>query len=337
MKSLYLLLFTALASAQDCLDSPLIRRIPPSTADPSNPNPPYITVNYFVYSSDVPHLVIPPSESDTILKVFLPGTAKAPQEASCLLTSIGSTTIGLSYAFLDSSDAARNEACAARHGYSGKPYQNCLVHQHVDAVWGGLLEEPGLWQFIDRHDSIEGRLTALLQYLHEQYPTEGWDNYIRVVPGHHDQTSPNWDRIWILGHSQGAGHAGFLAQSIPLAGAGLLSGPQDDCGSDDCWISEPWETSDVRVFAHAGEGAINIITENWKRMNVFESTEPSVDSLIPGRPWITSLEPQANAICTPLQANHRSVALDFNAPIETTAAGRVYVYSEHVWPMLAGM
>jgi hypothetical protein len=348
MKVFLLLMSTlaGLARAQHCMEqSDTLRQIRPSTVDRLNPNPPNITVDGSVYSSDAPHFVIPPTDevstANTILKVFLPGTTGSPADVSCLLSSIGSPTIGLSYVFLDSPDAARSHACAEHHGL-GKAYQHCLTHQHVDAIWGGLSDSGvGIWQHIDRRDSIDGRLVLLLEDLHREYPNEGWDSFLQIVPGHVNMLSPLWDRIWIMGHSQGAGHAAYLARSTYLAGAGLLSGPQDDCfEAKHCWVADHWETRDVRVLAHAHEDAIDAIVDNWQLMDVFDDHSLTLieqvnlhSSPTPGVPWLTAFEPQPGATCT-RRPNHCSVAVDNNAPV--SEAG-VYLYSQHIWPRLAGM
>lgn len=345
---LFLILLSTITAvrAQDCIQSNSLRQIRPSTVDSSfNPNPPNITVGETTYSSDAHHFIMPPSKTSdspnsNILKVFLPGTSTAPQDMSCLLSSIGSPSIGLSYLFLDSADATRNHACAERHGL-GQIYLNCLANQHVDALWGGQSEPGGLWQYVERRDSIEGRLTLLLHYLNQEYPQEGWDTFLQVIPGLGSHMRPMWDRIWIMGHSQGAGHAAFLAQSMPLAGAGLLSGPQDDCSdSGNCWIADHWETRDVRVLAHAHEDATELIVENWKLMDVFEdSSTPiqnvdAISSPAAGEPWLTSFEPQPSAK-EARRANHTSLALDSSSPVNEESG--VYLYSTYVWPELAGI
>jgi hypothetical protein len=144
-----------------------------------------------------------------------------------------------------------------------------------------------------------------------------------------------------MGHSQGAGHAAYLAQSIDLAGAGLLSGPQDDClEAEHCWVAEHWETRDVRVLAHVHEDAIDGIIGNWQLMDAFDNHAlASIEEVnlfsspTPGVPWLTAFEPQPNATCT-RRPNHCSVAVDNNAPVNMAG---MYLYSQHVWPGLAGI
>ena len=233
------------------------------------------------------HIIIgAPGQGDAILRVFLPGTGSYPLQYSCILRAMarsarGAPVVGLSYAFLPLSDAARNAACATAPR-SETP--TCLERQHQDALYGGQ-REPDLWPMTAEDDSIEGRLTRLLQRLASTYPDEGWGAYLTPhtdrLSAAHRQTAgrngrlvdgPRWDRIWIGGHSQGGGHAAYLAATQSLAGATLLSAPQDAC--IDCsaqttlWLdAAPWATrGPIHAFAHANETAVATIRSNWLRM-----------------------------------------------------------------------
>ena len=57
---------------------------------------------------------------------------------------------------------------------------------------------------ISRANSIENRLTKLLQYLAAQFGEEGWSRFMA-----HD--GPRWARIAVSGHSQGGGEAAMIA------------------------------------------------------------------------------------------------------------------------------
>ena len=120
-----------------------------------------IEIDGQTYSSDEHHIVLPnlPTSSEgttKILTVFLPGTRTSPEEAIDFLKSVNDgPVIGLSYEYLNSPDAKRNQLCSK---YTGHEYQKCLKNQHRDALWGGN-SEPGLWQEITWPQSIEGRLT----------------------------------------------------------------------------------------------------------------------------------------------------------------------------------
>jgi hypothetical protein len=71
------------------------------------------------------------------------------------------------------------------------------------------------------HEAIVGRLVSLLRNLHKTDPTAGWSKFLKS-----SSDTLDWPRIIVGGHSQGAGHAAFLAQQVPAAAAALLSGPR---------------------------------------------------------------------------------------------------------------
>jgi hypothetical protein len=320
------------------------------------------------------------------LRVMLPGTTDSPEKVSCLLASLaesvttttissssGSSSrrrppvIGLSYAFLNSPDVARNQGCREQSSVNMRQ-QQCLAQQHEDAIWGSSSEnasfEPchDLWQTIQYEDSIVGRLTMLLEYLEATFPTEGWGTYLTTErttssssndDNNNNSTRqrrrPNWGRIWIMGHSQGAGHAAYLAHSVSLAGAGLLSGPQDEDdystnnntnnSNNDAWMDQPFATKSLRAMSHVEEGAIETIQNNWRRMEPFrqqggnnedafvldttdlllldddgnKKAEATMMTFPTNRPWITTVAPQPDA--TYPRPEHCSTALNDNAPL----------------------
>ena len=373
------------------------RSIRPSDVDPSRVPPNVTLANNVnaTFITNVPHLVLPPPNAgddpqQQVLKVFVPGTTDTPEGASCLLASLlPGPVIGLSYAFINSPDGYRNGACFEKYGAAAlvadnntgtggnagnnsssseelsddgntgdndndNYYARCLARQHEDALWGGA-SETDIWQDVDVRDSVFGRLRSLLLFLSNEYPSEGWDSY--YIGTADDAMWLRWDRIWVVGHSQGAGHAAYLAKTTALAGAGLISGPQDDCvqgGADAvCWTRGDYLTADVRMFAHADESDIGTIRDNWgdnagEPVTISDAKsllETDDDDTVPaGRPWLTSIEPQVDAACASFsRENHCSTALDNNAPLiseqnvsSSLGGGNPYLYSRKIWPGLAG-
>ncbi len=330
-----------------------------------------LATNGKVFSSDAPHLVshVDRINNDGILRVVLPGTTDSPSSKSCLLDSIASYSrhmIGLSYAFLNSPDGYRSNACREEGKVSSDIFNSsrineCLAMQHDDALWGGN-SFPTIWQNIQWEDSIVGRLTYLLVHLSNEYPGEGWDLFLS--PPNDEATSdmrPNWERVWIIGYSQGSGHAGYLAQTYTLAGAGLLSGPQDEdytCAqaqelqeeliiSPLFWIEMPFATQNIRAMAHMQEASSEQIQENWSRMPfqnsedyyIIGNEQDVMKARLPNNtPWLTTIPPQPNATCAAFnRAFHCSTAANGNSPIvEVEGDTNPYLYASSVWPQLAG-
>lgn len=101
-------------------------------------------------------------------------------------------------------------------------------------------------------ESIVNRLTKLLQYVAREYPDQGWEGYL--VNG-----QPNWGRIALTGHSQGAGLAAFLAKRAKVARVILNSSPWDHYERPPgvaAWLSWPSATPYERWYGlyHAKEG-----------------------------------------------------------------------------------
>lgn len=74
---------------------------------------------------------------------------------------------------------------------------------------------------VSHADSIENRLIKVLQYNHTLYSDEGWNMFLT------DDFQLKWDLIVVGGHSQGAGHAAYLAKNHVLAGVIMFGGPGD--------------------------------------------------------------------------------------------------------------
>lgn len=72
---------------------------------------------------------------------------------------------------------------------------------------------------VNAANSITGRLVSLLTYLNSNFPTEGWGQYLT-------NGQPRWDLITVAGHSQGGGHAGYLAKLVSLDRAVTPLDPQ---------------------------------------------------------------------------------------------------------------
>ena len=81
------------------------------------------------------------------------------------------------------------------------------------------------------HDSIENRIIKLLSYNHKNHPEEQWDQFLE------SDNTLRWDKIVVGGHSQGAGHAAYLAKQHVLKGIIMFAGPGDSIKD---YGSAPW-------------------------------------------------------------------------------------------------
>jgi hypothetical protein len=74
---------------------------------------------------------------------------------------------------------------------------------------------------VDSLNSIYTRTLKLLQYLNTAYPLQNWGQFLI------SSTTPDWSKIIISGHSQGAGHACYLAKQYYVDRVLMFSGPND--------------------------------------------------------------------------------------------------------------
>jgi len=332
----------------------------------------YVPSRNITLKGDVEHVVIPSSSAtdhDDYLRVFLPATLSSPGRFSCFLESLSGPVVGLMYEWLHDADANRAAQCMEKYNSTtSAAYSACLASGTEDAFRGGRRE--GIWQQIHPSDSIEGRLTLLLEYLDTEYPTEGWDRFLveqqqqqdtAISYGTGRSRLPSWPDIWLLGHSQGAGHAAYLAQAYELRGAGIMGGPQQLCASPACWTARPWKTSSVRVFAHREEEYYDAIVQNLKNIPIEDGPfvtfttlydisnvtlaedDGDANRLPQNLPWVTSIPMFPEASCGAVVGPHCSLAVDMNAPVipgadlSDSKTQNPSIYAASVWPQIAGL
>ena len=160
---------------------------------------------------DLRHFVaIDSSSSNGFLYLHLAGSGGLPENSQRLAlfaAARGYATVSLAYPNWPS--------VAALTGSLGDPAAPGAVRaERLFGVDASALVE------VDAANAVANRLVRLLLHQHAAHPAEGWDRFL-------DGDQPRWSRIVVGGHSQGAGHAAYLAQEFPLAGALLLAGPGD--------------------------------------------------------------------------------------------------------------
>lgn len=140
------------------------------------------------------------------LYVFLPGTYRNPTNSkatSVKAASMGYHTIGLMYDNL----VAGNPLCRTTGDIT------CHSRARREVIDG-----------IDRHPTVKvnaansliNRLTKLLVYLNKTRPTQGWGQYLL-------NGKPNWSKIIVAGHSQGAAIAGVIGRYYPVKRVVMIS------------------------------------------------------------------------------------------------------------------
>lgn len=142
------------------------------------------------------------------LFVFLPGTGGAPSGYTDVLktaANLGFPAIGLMY----DDPNTMNSLCG--HSTNANAYQEArlaVINGGTNSFNnGGTITSIS----ISTADSITNRLVKLLLYLATNNPSQNWTQYLSASVG------LNWPQIIIAGHSQGAGHAGLIGKTQPVA------------------------------------------------------------------------------------------------------------------------
>lgn len=132
------------------------------------------------------------------LLVFLPGTGAVPFNYTKFIdnaASLGYHSLGLMY--------ANGEAISSLCLQNAPDDPVCAGRARLEVI-DGVDRVPFL--AVSGTNSIENRLMKALQYLTDQYPSEGWGQYLSL-------DAVDWSQITISGHSQGGGHAALIAKT----------------------------------------------------------------------------------------------------------------------------
>ncbi len=169
------------------------------------------------------------------LLLFIGGSFSVPKNYQLICNhaaSIGLDVISLSYP---------NNVPAATLGTSTDPY---VFDNYRDEVCFGNQVSNAVT--IDNLNSIATRTLKLILFLNATYPDQNWKQYL---------TSANtleWSKIIVAGHSQGSGHACYLAKKEEVERVVMLSGPNDYStyfNSPANWLSQSGKTPLIKQFA----------------------------------------------------------------------------------------
>jgi len=161
-------------------------------------------------------------------------------------------------------------------------------------------------------NSIDNRLTRLLQYLAVRYPEEGWERFLL-------RDAPKWSQIAISGHSQGGGNAAMIAKIRLVARVVLFSSVTDSIHAEaPSWVATHLTPSERYYgIAHDRDGFYRPIRAGWDSLglDVFgtpatpETSSPPYDGT---HTLVTDLTPQGGFVGTNA---HGAPSNDLNTPL----------------------
>lgn len=255
-------------------------------------------------------IFLPGANRQNRLFIMLPGT-DAPPRVYRFVTRTGAQEGFHAIALAYPNDDAVGVLCA------NPSRADCAGEVRTEVITG---EDASPLVSVDRVNSITGRLTDLLQFLDRTFPGEGWGQFL--VGG-----VPDWARITVAGHSQGAGHAGFFAKLHRLQRVGMFSGPADPGPGPDqpaLWTSRPNITplADQFGFTHTADPLAPLANNlrNWQSIGLgMFGGQISVDGRSApfegSRQLVTSAPPNPNPTGPSAAPAHGAPAVDNVTPL----------------------
>lgn len=242
------------------------------------------------------------ASSRNILVVHLPGSFGEPKRATLFgrhAADLGFHSIGLMYPNAptigslcsNSSDSSCFEN-VRREIIEGFDYSNRIS--------------------IPQNESILNRLKKLLIYLHNNYPSDNWNQYLN------NNNQLIFNKIIFSGHSQGGGHAAMIGKYYPIQRAVCFSSPKDWSNfydSPPVWLSTgDWQINPDQIFCFN-----HILDEHSRQLLIWESLGidqygPAVDVDINDSPYSFSRQ-LTTAYDLPAGDEHGSTVQDNKTPI----------------------
>lgn len=233
------------------------------------------------------------------LFVFLPGTSAPAAAYELVLRNAaagGYHALALSYR----NEIAVNDLCpVVEPGCDGAVRNEVLSGDDTSP----LVE-------VGPADSIENRLIKALLYL-------GWTEYL-------DGDALRWSDITVAGHSQGGGHAAFLARAHEVHRAALFAATEPAFWTDDD-LATPVDR--FYGFVHADDPQREPFVASWERLGLLGEIIDIEDAALL---FEDSRQLQTD-LAAPTDNPHGAVVVDLHTPMH----GDVPVYSD-IWCLLVG-
>jgi hypothetical protein len=167
------------------------------------------------------------------LLVFIGGTNSAPSQYQDFCTEaagVGYHVIDVNYLNTITTLACQEETDA-----------DCFTKFHDEIIFG---TDASSLVDVDASNSLVNRILKLLEFLHKSYPNEGWNQYFT-------NNDLNYAKFVLAGHSQGGGHATYLAFKYEVDRLIVFSSPNDYSENYSAvagWCGETFATSSDRFY-----------------------------------------------------------------------------------------
>ncbi len=173
---------------------------------------------------------------------------------------------------------------------------------------------------VDSLNSIYTRTLKLLIYLDVNFPAENWGQYL-LTP-----STIDWSKIIVGGHSQGSGHAAFLAKQYAVDRVLMFSGPNDysDFFSAPAnWLDQTGTTATSRHFSYLSLN--DEVVDYSKQFDVISALDMLINDDSTHVDNLSS--PYGNSQCLYTTQPPGLVILNHNTPIKLSSInGDVWTY-----------
>lgn len=238
------------------------------------------------------------------LFIFLPGTGAIAQNYRLVVLEAaraGYHAIGLSYA----NAQAVGTLCASRPAA-------CYGDARLEILTG---QATSAEVTVDRANSIENRLVKALRYMRSTDVAGNWGQFLA------GDTAAVWSKVSVAGHSQGGGHALFIAKRYAVwratayaSGGDLLPG-----GGRAPWVAAPFATDSTALFGFISTADELVVPTEalaaWSAVGM-RGASVNVDAVVPpygaAQRFVTTATPQNAGIVS--GPNHNVVVADVNTP-----------------------
>lgn len=219
------------------------RSVKPSDTDPATKQ------------AESDHVVmVPAAGNGQKLLVFLPGTNGKTDKVSLFLETAaesGYLVVSLDYPDKDAAAECKNEV-------------GCFADMREEII-EGVDKSPKV--NVGPADSITHRLVALLDYEAKTAPNEGWSAFVA-------NGQPAYEKIAFAGHSQGGGHAAFIAKKHQVARVLMFSSVCDALEQNGKLVAASWVNDHVTPierywgFDHVKDKFATHIEKTWPAMGM---------------------------------------------------------------------
>lgn len=130
---------------------------------------------------------------------------------------------------------------AAKTACASSSDANCFANFREEIITGQDLSNEVT---VNDTDCIINRTFQLLSYLNQQYGSENWGQFL-------NGNAINWAKITVAGHSQGGGHAAYIAKLHHVQRAILFASPNDYSSHYNGaanWCSTAFATKDSALY-----------------------------------------------------------------------------------------